>query len=202
MDDGQVIHAGDRFYEIPSGLHVSRATAARIIELLEACPPDDAATLATIDGIVELGPISGSERRVFIRDGAEACERRVPITAALCVTHGERVRAGERLSHGEPAPGDLVEVTGEDEARLYLLEKLLRLIQSDHDRPPRPQHAELLLREMFRWVQVTDEKGTSFDRGQIVDRFHFDKENERVGWQALARANPVVVGISQVARLK
>src|SRR5205823_3404661 len=78
----------------------------RVAELFEARRPKDAAEIAKIDGIVELGGTVRGKRSLILKDpdtGAEE-EHLIPLTKHIIVFKGDYVKKGQQLTEGPIVP--------------------------------------------------------------------------------------------------
>jgi DNA-directed RNA polymerase subunit beta' len=179
---------GTRTQDITVGL-------PRVVELFEAQKPRRAALLAEVSGEVRIGgpeeklrgrpvvhiqPLDAEER-----PAGSAHTRALPTGLALRVRSGDRVKAGDRLTDGTPAPPDILRTAGPDAVREYLLNEIQSVYRRqgiDVD----DKHVELILAQMLRRVKVKSAGDTDLLPGCVVDR------------DALARANRSLEGYVKI----
>src|SRR5205085_941797 len=63
------------------------------------------------------------------------------------------------------------------------------------------KHIEVIVRQMLRWVKISDVGDTDFLLDEQVDRFRFTDENERVVGEdgEPAKAEPLLLGITKAS---
>ena len=159
----------------------------RVVELFEARSPRGKAEIAQIAGRVELEDVDGG--RVLRVHGArdQIDEHELPRGARLFrsddlefeVADGVQVEVGQQLTVGAIDPHELLDVLGVRTSQLHLVKQVQDVYRSQGV-PIHDKHVELIVRQMFRRVNVVDAGDTSFLPGDTVDRVRFNKENDRV----------------------
>ena len=180
----------------------------RVVELFEARSPRGKAEIARIAGKVELE--DGENGRVLrvkgVRDQVD--EHELPRGARLFrsddgeveVADGAHVEVGQQLTVGAIDPHELLEVLGVRAAQLHLVQEVQDVYRSQGV-PIHDKHVELIVRQMFRRVNVVDAGDTTFLPGDNIDRVKFKKENDRVlaeGGQPAA-GRQVLMGITKAS---
>ncbi len=103
----------------------------------------------------------------------------LPKRRILLVKEGDRVKAGDPLTQGPLDLGSLLEFRGIRAVQEYLIKELQSLYASNgvsiNDR-----HLEVICRQMLRKVRIREGGNTIYLPGQVVDRFAFRRENERI----------------------
>jgi len=153
----------------------------RVTELLEARKPKDPSILAEGDGTIFLSDEQRRGKRAVIvktDDGAEI-EHLVPKGKALNVHSGDRVRAGDALTSGQPVPHDILRVLGKDHLQEYLLGEVQKVYRSQNV-PINDKHIEVIVAQMLSKVRVVNEGNTNFLRGTVVERYAIIRENRRI----------------------
>ncbi|HYP27843.1 MAG TPA: DNA-directed RNA polymerase subunit beta' [Blastocatellia bacterium] len=173
----------------------------RVVELFEARKPRETAVMTEIDGVVKFGPILKGLRRVVIEapDG-EKREYSIPRGVHINVQEGDIVRAGEPLMDGPLNPHDILAVRGIEELQRYLVNEIQEVYRLQGVNI-NDKHIEVIVRQMLRWVRVKEVGDTEFLLEDMVDRFRFSDENERViseGGQP-AQAEPLLLGITKAS---
>ena len=175
-----------------------------MVELFEARKPrDTAAIISEIDGTVQMGGIVKGQRKVIIvpdEPGAEQREYSLPRGVHVNVQEGERVKAGEPLMDGPRNPHDILAVLGEKELQSYLVNEIQEVYRLQGVNI-NDKHIEVIVRQMMRWVKIEDVGDTEFLVDDVVDRFRFLEENERViadGRQP-AKGRPLLLGITKAS---
>jgi DNA-directed RNA polymerase subunit beta' len=207
IEDGETVFAGQVLAKIPRETTKTKDITGglpRVVELFEARKPrETAAVISEIDGQVRMGGIVKGQRKVMIvpdEPGAEAREYSLPRGVHVNVQEGDRVRAGEPLIDGPSNPHDILNVLGEKELQSYLtneIQEVYRLQGVNIN----DKHIEVIVRQMMRWVKIEDVGDSEFLVDDVVDRFRFLEENERViaeGGQP-AKGRPMLLGITKAS---
>jgi DNA-directed RNA polymerase subunit beta' len=202
--DGEEIHAGDVLAKIPRATTKTKDITGglpRVVELFEARKPRDPAYMAPINGTVKFGEIARGTRKLQIlgEDGSTH-EFPVPRGVHVNVQEGERVKAGDPLMDGPLNPHDILAVKGEREVQRYLVNEIQEVYRLQGVNI-NDKHLEVIVRQMLRWVKVEDIGDTEFLPEEVVDRFKFKEENERVmaaGGRA-AHGKSVLLGITKAS---
>jgi DNA-directed RNA polymerase subunit beta' len=202
--DGEETHAGDVLAKIPRATTKTKDITGglpRVVELFEARKPRETAVIAEINGLVKYGDVSKGTRKIYIKgeDGQER-EYAIPRGVHINVQEGERVKAGDPLMDGPRNPHDILDVLGEAELQKYLVNEVQEVYRLQGVNI-NDKHLETIVRQMMRWVRVEDIGDTEFLPEEIVDKFKFREENDRViaagGRHAEGKA--VLLGITKAS---
>jgi DNA-directed RNA polymerase subunit beta' len=202
--DGSVVHAGDVLAKMPRATTKTKDITGglpRVVELFEARKPHEAAVMSEINGVVRIGDVVKGYRRVTVvgDDGSER-EYLVPRGVHVSVQDGERVKAGDPLMDGPRNPHDILRVLGEKEVQKYLVNEIQEVYRLQGVNI-NDKHLEVIVRQMLRWVKVEDIGDTDFLPEEVVDKFKFREENDRVreagGRPAIG--TPVLLGITKAS---
>jgi DNA-directed RNA polymerase subunit beta' len=202
--DGDEVHAGDVLAKIPRETTKTKDITGglpRVVELFEARKPRESAIMAEINGIVKYGEISKGQRRIYIMgDDGQEREYSLPRGVHINVQEGERVAAGDPLMDGPRNPHDILDVRGEKELQKYLVNEIQEVYRLQGVNI-NDKHLEVISRQMMRWVRVEDIGDTEFLPEEVVDKFKFRAENQRVeeagGRPASGKA--VLLGITKAS---
>ncbi|MEN6602531.1 MAG: DNA-directed RNA polymerase subunit beta', partial [Bryobacteraceae bacterium] len=202
--DGEEVHAGDVLAKIPRETTKTKDITGglpRVVELFEARKPRETAIIAEINGAVKYGEISKGQRKVYVvGDDGEQREYSLPRGVHINVQEGEKVKAGEPLMDGPRDPHDILAVLGEKELQKYLVDEIQEVYRLQGVNI-NDKHLEVIVRQMMRWVKVEDIGDTEFLPEEVVDKFKFRGENQRVveadGRPAQGRA--VLLGITKAS---
>ncbi len=204
VKDGEEVHAGDVLAKIPRATTKTKDITGglpRVVELFEARKPRETAVISEINGVVKYGEVSKGTRKVVIRgeDGQER-EYSVPRGVHINVQEGERVRAGDPLMDGPRNPHDILDVLGETELQKYLVNEVQEVYRLQGVNI-NDKHLEVIVRQMMRWVKVEDLGETEFLPEEVVDKFKFREENERVvtAGGRPAKGKAVLLGITKAS---
>jgi DNA-directed RNA polymerase subunit beta' len=173
----------------------------RVVELFEARKPRETAVMTEIDGTIKFGAIAKGQRKVIVEavDG-EKREYSIPRGTHINVQEGDVVRAGEPLMDGPLNPHDILAVRGIEELQRYLVNEIQEVYRLQGVNI-NDKHIEVIVRQMLRWVRIKEVGDTEFLLEDMVDRFRFQDENERViaeGGQP-AQAEPLLLGITKAS---
>jgi DNA-directed RNA polymerase subunit beta' len=182
--EGQQVQAGQLLAHQPratSGTQDITGGLPRVTEVFEARKPKDPAAMAEISGRVELR----SDKRkgkmtILIRSesGMEK-EHHVPRDRHLNVHAGDFVEAGDALTDGPLVPHDILRIKGEEILQRYLIAEVQNVYRSQNVNI-NDKHIEITISQMMRKVQIESVGDSSFLPGEVVDKFVFRAENERL----------------------
>ena len=205
VKETQKVPAGTRLARTPRKIAKTKDITGglpRVAELFEARRPKDAAEIAKIDGVVDIGGTVRAKRRVIVTDpdtGAEE-EHLIPLSKHVIVFKGDFVKKGQQLTEGPVVPHEVLDVCGPQELQEHLLNEVQEVYRLQGVEI-NDKHIEIIVRQMLRKVKITDPGDTSLLWGDQVDRLEFAAENERViekGGKP-ADASPVLLGITKAS---
>jgi DNA-directed RNA polymerase subunit beta' len=202
--DGEQVHAGDVLAKIPRETTKTKDITGglpRVVELFEARKPRETAVIAEIDGVVKYGEVSKGQRKIEV--SPESGEPRVytlPRGVHINVQEGERVKAGEPLMDGPRNPHDILAVLGEKELQKYLVNEIQEVYRLQGVNI-NDKHLEVIVRQMMRWIKVEEVGDTDFLLEEVVDKFRFREENDRVSAAGGAPSvgRPLLMGITKAS---
>jgi len=204
VEEGEEISAGKTIaktlkesattMDITSGL-------PRVSELFEARKPKNPAVLALVSGTIRFKGTLKGKRVIFVEDAfGKEYKHLIPMTKRLLVRDGDTVEAGEALCMGVKNPHDILHILGEVRLQRYLMDEIQHVYRlqgvSINDK-----HIGVIIRQMMRKVEIVKVGDTGFIFGQMVDKYRFHEENEKVikeGGQA-AVAMPIFQGITKAS---
>jgi DNA-directed RNA polymerase subunit beta' len=206
IEDGTVVKAGTILSKIPKEAEKTKDITGglpRVAELFEARVPKDSATLSEIDGNVSIGDTVKNKRKINVEtDGPvkETREYSIPASKFLRVQDGDHIRKGEKIDDGPIDPHDILRIKGPRELQKFLVNEIQEVYRLQGVRI-NDKHIEVIVRQMLRKVRITDPGDTTFVVEQIVDKFEFKDENERVAQEGgnPCSAEPVLMGITKGA---
>ena len=183
VHDGEEVHAGDVLAKIPRETTKTKDITGglpRVVELFEARKPRETAIISEINGAVKYGEVTKGQRKIYVvGDDGEQREYSLPRGVHINVQEGERVKAGEPLMDGPRDPHDILKVLGEKELQKYLVNEIQEVYRLQGVNI-NDKHLETIARQMMRWVKVEDIGDTEFLPEEIVDKFKFRTENQKV----------------------
>ncbi|HVP10192.1 MAG TPA: DNA-directed RNA polymerase subunit beta' [Phycisphaerae bacterium] len=155
----------------------------RVTEIFEARKPKEPAVMAEISGTVE---IRSDKRRgkmtIVVQPDSKDLEPRehhVPQDKHLLVHAGDRVEAGDPLCDGPLVPHDILAIKGEEALQRYLLHEVQSVYRSQNVKI-NDKHIEVMLNQMLRKVRVESPGDSDLLPSEILDKFRFRAENERL----------------------
>ncbi len=203
VPDGGDVFAGDIIAKIPRETTKTKDITGglpRVAELFEARKPKEQAVITEIDGTVEFAGFVKGMRKIVVRADKETREYLIPRGKHISVHEGDRVKAGEALMDGSPNPHDYLAVLGDRELQRYLVNEVQEVYRLQGV-TINDKHIEIIVRQMLRRVRIEDVGDTDFVVGELVDKFVFQEENEKVLAQGKhpATAKPVLLGITKAS---
>jgi len=182
--EGEQVQAGQLLAHQPrasGGTQDITGGLPRVTEVFEARKPKDPAAMAEISGRVELR----SDKRkgkmtITIRSesGMEK-EHHVPRDRHLNVHTGDFAEAGDALTDGPLVPHDILRIKGEEALQRYLTIEIQNVYRSQNV-GINDKHIEIICSQMMRKVEIETVGDSSFLPGEVVDKFGFRKENEKL----------------------
>ena len=175
VKDGATVKTGDVIASKPKG-------AEPIV-----APFDGNAQL--VDGAIILVAAANSPVRVEI-----------PGSAELVVKSNDSVKAGDRLTTGSLNLQDLLKYKGTEETERYIMNDVMS-VYAAQGHEISAKHFEVIIRQMFNRVQITEPGETSFVSGDIVSRAAVEEENkelEATGNEKATYEN-LLLGITKVS---
>jgi len=205
VKEGQKVPAGTRLARTPRKIAKTKDITGglpRVAELFEARRPKDAAEIAKIEGIVDIGGTVRGKRRLLVKDADTSAEEEhlIPLSKHIIVFKGDLVKKGQQLTEGPVVPHEILEVCGPQELQEHLLNEVQEVYRLQGVEI-NDKHIEIIVRQMLRKVKITDPGDTSLLWGDQVDRLDFAAENEKViekGGKP-AEASPVLLGITKAS---
>jgi DNA-directed RNA polymerase subunit beta' len=198
------VFAGDIIAKIPRETTKTKDITGglpRVAELFEARKPKEQAVITEIDGTVEFAGFVKGMRKIVIRaDNGETKEYLIPRGKHISVHEGDRVKAGEALMDGSPNPHDYLAVLGDRELQRYLVNEVQEVYRLQGV-TINDKHIEIIVRQMLRRVRIEEVGDTDFVVGELVDKFLFQEENDKMLAQGKhpATAKPVLLGITKAS---
>ncbi|MFB0524580.1 MAG: DNA-directed RNA polymerase subunit beta', partial [Phycisphaerae bacterium] len=153
----------------------------RVTEVFEARKPKDPAAMAEISGRAELRSDKRKGKMTIIirsESGMEK-EHHVPRDRHLNVHAADSVQAGDALTDGPLVPHDILRIKGEEALQRYLISEIQNVYRSQNVNI-NDKHIEIIISCMMRKVEIESVGDSSFLPGEVVDKFIFKKENERL----------------------
>ena len=176
----------------------------RVEELFEARTPKGAAVLAKITG--EITAINQSETsngmEVVITNDKESITHKIGPTQAIrpWMKIGAHVEGGDKITEGQVAPKELLEVAGVRQVQNYILKEVKKVYQSQGIEIS-DKHIEVMIRQMLRKVIVLEGNDTELNPGMQISLVEITKVNRDalLSGKRPATFSPVLLGISKAS---
>ncbi len=204
--EGDEVSPGDVIAKVPKETTKMKDITGglpRVAELFEARKPKEHAVISEIDGVVSFGKATKGKRKIVITpeiEGAQKKDYLIPRGKYVSLREGDRVKAGDPLMDGSSNPHDILRVLSIQALARYLVDEVQEVYRLQgvriHDK-----HIEVIVRQMLRWMKITEPGDTRFLADEHVDRWVFEEENDRViaeGGQP-ASGEPILLGITKAS---
>jgi DNA-directed RNA polymerase subunit beta' len=178
----------------------------RVEEIFERRSPEHPAIVSKTTGEVIEVKGEGREKIVTVlsdtkNDGKGNTEEytinypRVPI-----VKPGDKLIAGQVMTDGSASIDEIFYYGGKDMAQEYIIHEISKVYEVQ-GASISPKHCEIIIRQMFSRVRITDSGETSLTPGDITERTELIEENIKAKAMGLKEATgqTVVLGISETA---
>lgn len=183
VEEGESVVAGQVLVKIPRILSKLRDITGglpRVTELFEARNPGNPAIVSEIDGVVTFGAIKRGNREIIVTSKDEVVKKYlVPLTRQILAQEGDFVKAGAALSDGQIAPSDILAIKGPFAVQEYVVNEIQEVYRLQGVRI-NDKHIEVIVRQMMKKVEIIDAGDTKFLEEDLVDRFEFIDENDRI----------------------
>ena len=202
--DGQKVSAGDVLARLPKETSKTKDITGglpRVAELFEARRPKDSAIIAENDGAIEFGnEVRGKLKVSIVTSDGESSSYLIPKGKHINFNQGEKIKKGEYLLDGSPAPHDILRILGIEALTEYYVNevqgvyRLQGVVIND-------KHIETILRQMLKKVEIEKAGDTSLLPGEIVDKIHLDNINEALKKEGKSSAvfKRVLLGITKAS---
>ena len=204
VKDGQKVSAGDILARLPKGTSKTKDITGglpRVAELFEARRPKDSAIIAENDGSIEFGKeLRGKQKVSIVKIDGTSSSYLIPKGKHINFNQGEKIKKGEYLLDGSPAPHDILRILGIK----YLTEYFVNEVQEVYRLQGvviNDKHIETILRQMLKKVEIKSSGDSKYLLGEIVDRIEFDEENEILKKEKKkpALAERILLGITKAS---
>ncbi len=136
----------------------------------------------------------------IIGSGEEAKEYIIPPGYVVWVKDGDLVATGDQLTEGHLDLSLLYQMKGKQATCQYIL-KEIQQIYSSQGQKLNDKHIEVIIRQLFSRVLVTESGDTDLLPGEIIEKAAFIDENERAkkAKGKPAKADELLLGVTRVA---
>ncbi|MES2135362.1 MAG: DNA-directed RNA polymerase subunit beta' [Patescibacteria group bacterium] len=177
----------------------------RIEELFDKRPPKAAAILAEVAGdISEVRDDMGVKTIVLLPDQSsdkkDKIEYEVPARRVAMVKAGMHVEKGDTLTDGSIDLDELFKLAGAQKLQDYMIDEVAKIYDLQ-GAPVSHKHMEVIIRQMFSRVRVTDPGDSSFVKGEAIEMrtaHSANRELEEAGKEVL-KYERLVLGITEVS---
>jgi DNA-directed RNA polymerase subunit beta' len=147
----------------------------RIEEVFEVRTPKFEASMAPYAGKISVSEENDS-RKVFLVGKEGAAEFDVPVGRTILVKDGAKVEVGQPLTEGYLDPKKMIAAKGVMLTQKYLVNEILKAYSSQGVSLD-DVHLEVIVRQMFTKVRITDPGGTRFIPEEVVTKIQLAQEN-------------------------
>ena len=177
----------------------------RVQEIFEARKPKGQASISAVEGKVSsIGPDRTIEIKVTKDDKkykkGDIVEYRVPLKIGLLVKNGDHIEKGQQLFDGSLDLKDLFKHAGKEAIQRYIIKEIQKIYVSQgaiiHDK-----HIEIIIRQMFSRVKISDSGDSVLSPGQVIEKAIFLEINEELkkSKKKPMKAFSLLLGISKVS---
>lgn len=124
----------------------------------------------------------------------------IPKNFALVVQNGQTVEVGDQLTEGSLDLRQLFELKGQVAAQKYIIQEIQR-VYSSQGQALNDKHIEIIARQMFSRVYITDSADSDLTNGEVVERSIFDQINEdlKIAKKQPAKGQVLLLGMTKTA---
>ena len=183
VKDGQKVSAGDVLARLPKETSKTKDITGglpRVAELFEARRPKDSAIIAENDGVIEFGKeVRGKQKISIVSSKGETSNYLIPKGKHVNFNQGEKIKKGEYLLDGSPAPHDILRILGVEKLTEYFVSEVQEVYRLQgvviNDK-----HIETIVRQMLKKVEVKDPGDSELLLGEIIDLNDINDINEKL----------------------
>ena len=183
VEDGQTVKTGETLVKIPravGGAGDITGGLPRVTELFEARNPSNPAVVSEIDGEVTMGKVKRGNREIIVTSKTgDQKKYLVSLSKQILVQDHDAVRAGTPLADGVVTTGDILAIQGPTAVQEYIVNEVQDVYRLQGVKI-NDKHFEIIVRQMMRKVRIDDPGDTSFLEQELVDKFDFSDENDRI----------------------
>ena len=183
VENGQTVKPGDILVKIPRAVGKAGDITGglpRVTELFEARNPSNPAVVSEIDGEVTMGKVKRGNREIIVTSKVgDVRKYLVPLSKQILVQENDYVRAGTPLSDGAVTPSDILAIKGPTAVQEYIVNEVQDVYRLQGVKI-NDKHFEIIVRQMMRKVETNEPGDARFLEQQVVDKFEFMEENDRI----------------------
>jgi len=180
VTDGQEVNAGDVLARLPKATSKTKDITGglpRVAELFEARRPKDSAIIAETDGTIEFGKeLRGKLKVSIVSPEGTSSSYLIPKGKHINFNPGEKIKKGEYLLDGSPAPHDILRILG----IAYLTEYFTNEVQEVYRLQGvviNDKHIETILRQMLKRVEIKNPGDSKYLSGEVIDKLDLEEDN-------------------------
>ncbi len=182
----------------------------RVEEIFEKRTPKNPAVIASVSGLVSEIKDLGKEKVIVvtpdIEDKSEANKKTGQVEyiagprRVLFVKQGDKIVKGQILTDGSCVIDELFEYAGREATQNYIIAEASKIYELQGEAVAK-KHIEVVIRQMFSRLRVTDPGETKLSPGDVIEEYHLMHENAeaKAAGKTEATAVPIVLGISDIA---
>ncbi len=204
VKDGQKVSAGDVLARLPKETSKTKDITGglpRVAELFEARRPKDSAIIAENDGVIEFGKeVRGKQKISIVSSNGETSNYLIPKGKHVNFNQGEKIKKGEYLLDGSPAPHDILRILGVEKLTEYFVSEVQEVYRLQgvviNDK-----HIETIVRQMLKKVEVKDPGDSELLLGEIIDLNDIKNINEKLAGEKkkIVSFERVLLGITKAS---
>ena len=179
----------------------------RVEEVFEKRSPKNPAVISKTDGLVTEIKEVGHEKIIVVaplagqgkKDDA-LIEYLAPYPRVSLVKEGDSVARGQILTDGSADLDDLFEYAGRGVVQEYIIAEVSKIYELQGAHVSR-KHLEVVVKQMFSRVKITDAGDTDFSVGDVVEDWEFAKIMKEMSTENKMepKAREIVLGIKESA---
>ena len=178
----------------------------RVAELLERTEPKARTVIAHIDGTVEkIEKLRTGARVIYLNAGGKkvsAADTKYSILPSrfIEVKEGDEVKKGQFLTDGAADLQELLLYAGSEATQEYIFSEIAQVYELQGINVS-PVHFEIIIRQMFSQVRVTDPGDGNCTAGEVIELREVIEVNEKLEAENknAVRTEDMVSGISNIA---
>ena len=204
VNDGQKVTAGDVLARLPKETSKTKDITGglpRVAELFEARRPKDSAIIAENNGSIEFGKeLRGKQKVSIIQTDGASSSYLIPKGKHINFNQGEKIKKGEYLLDGSPAPHDILRILGIE----FLTEYFVNEVQEVYRLQGvviNDKHIETILRQMLKKVEIKIPGDSNYLTGEIIDKTLYEEVNDKLkkDGKKPAQGERVLLGITKAS---
>jgi len=181
VQDGQTVSAGDVLARLPKETSKTKDITGglpRVAELFEARRPKDSAIIAENDGTIEFGKeLRGKLKVSIVSSAGSSSSYLIPKGKHINFNQGEKIKKGEYLLDGSPAPHDILRILGIEALTDYYVSQVQEVYRLQgvviNDK-----HIETILRQMLKKVEIKEPGDSNYLLGEVIEKNELDNINK------------------------